>query len=289
MSTEQPTGQDDQASARPTDRGQVSWLAVVAVIVPVALFVVLLRWAIDLLLLSSALLLLAHSTRDTFQDWMARESFAGEPDPVWAVGAVSAGVFGMVIAGFWLFASSHAGNRVAERYAPEVLTRAIAMGEQHGWGGRMFWPSPSKFISGKTAGSEARAATVGPFNPAGPTAMSGPADEGAGPAAASSPAPASTAGQLVRTRATLRASATQVPRGTPLTLTAVVTGSSRPSGTVVFRRGTTTIGTAPLDAEGRATLVATDLPPGTHDMKAEFLGSSALSPSRSGTVRIEVR
>jgi hypothetical protein len=283
MSAEIPS-RPVESTSQPAGGGHVSWGPVIAVVASGILFLVLLRWAIDVLLFLSTLLLLAHSTRDTLQDWLARESFEGEPDPVWALGAVSAGVFGTVIAGLWLFAGSDTGARFADRYAPMVVNRAIAVGERHGWGRRTFWPRPARVAETRTAASETtQAASVQSF--------AGGAPRSAGTSGAAEPgraAPVSTLRESVRSDITLAVSATSVSPGTPVTLRAAVTASVRPAGTVVFRRGTTEIGAAPLDAEGRASLIAADLPPGTHDVSAQFLGSPALKGSRSATVRITV-
>jgi len=288
MGPGQPSRSDSSDSFRPGIGGGLSRPRLLVPIGLVVLFVALLRWAIDFLFLLSALLLLAHATRDTLQDWMARESFDGEPDPVWAVGAVSAGLLGTVIAGFWLAASSHTGSRVVERYAPAVLTRAVAIGEQYGWGGRTFWPDPSRAAAQTTGATESRSATLKPLSrwPAASAATSGAGDD----APTGSPqAPVATLGQVVQTQTTLRASATEVPRGTAVRLIADVAGSSRPTGTIVFRRAAMTIDTAALDRHGRATVIVTDLPPGTHEITAEFLGSPTLKPSQSATIRIAVR
>ncbi len=63
------------------------------------------------------------------------------------------------------------------------------------------------------------------------------------------------------------------------TLTATVTGGPAvPAGSVTFSEGTTTLGTAALDAQGRAVLVTT-LTRGTHTVKAAYGGSATLLPS----------
>jgi autotransporter-associated beta strand protein len=70
--------------------------------------------------------------------------------------------------------------------------------------------------------------------------------------------------------------------GQPVIFTATVSAVvGTPSGNVVFREGSTTLGTAALDRSGRATLTTFALSPGTHTVTAEFGGDSTLTASTS--------
>lgn len=75
--------------------------------------------------------------------------------------------------------------------------------------------------------------------------------------------------------------------GTPLTLTATVAAVSpatlTPTGEVTFSDGGTTLGTAPLDASGTATLTVPDLAVGTHALSAAYGGSADAAASSSAT------
>ncbi len=267
------------------------WFPLVAGVAPVVLFFALLRWAVDLLLSTSTLLLLAHSTRDTFRDWLAGESFEGEADPVWALGAVLAGVFGTVVGGVWLFATSDFGGRITDRYAPAVLVDTVAFAERHGWGQRAFLPESSRSRAGAPVTTNAApAAAAGGGSDVRAAATSGPATA-ATPDRRTPPAQGAvtTIGEIVPTRTTLQVSDSSVEQGTPVTLTATVAASIPRTGTVTFRRGRTAIGTASVDAEGHAALVVAGLRRGTHAITAEFGGSSALESSRSSMVWMTVR
>jgi hypothetical protein len=291
MSAESPSAKNISSQSGPRAGHDVPWLAVAAIAALV--FGALLRWAIDGLLLVCVLLLLAHSTRDTLQDWLAGESFQDEADPIWAVAAVCIAVLGVAISGFWLFSSSELGGRLADRYVPAALTETVAVGERLGWGRRAFWPGSSRFVGKQRATEKAsRAASVGSLGVSTPGsfAPSDPADPDVDRGGtAQQQAPVATTGRLATTTTSLRSSASGVERGMAVTLSAKVAAPIRPMGTVVFRRGSRTLGTVNVDADGGATLVLSDLPPGTHDITAEFPGSSTLRSSRSASIQVTVR
>jgi hypothetical protein len=80
----------------------------------------------------------------------------------------------------------------------------------------------------------------------------------------------------------LSASVTFAIIGTPVTLTANVSSDVRlhaPTGVVTFLDGTATIGTAALDANGNATLVATTLSGGPHNLVARYAGDAVIAAS----------
>ena len=75
--------------------------------------------------------------------------------------------------------------------------------------------------------------------------------------------------------------------GAPVTLTATVTGTGTPDGTVTFLNGSTNLGTATLDASGIGTFVTTaqQLAVGSHSLTAAYGGSGAtFDPSTSTPV-----
>jgi cyclophilin family peptidyl-prolyl cis-trans isomerase len=79
--------------------------------------------------------------------------------------------------------------------------------------------------------------------------------------------------------------------GKPLTLTATVTatapGAGHPAGTVTFMEGTTTLGTAPVNDQGVATLMTPGLAAGSHTITANYPGDpKTTSSSGNGMVTV---
>src|SRR5262245_40222459 len=92
----------------------------------------------------------------------------------------------------------------------------------------------------------------------------------------------------VKTSTTLSTSTATAVFGQIETLTAtVITKVGTPIGTVFFSDGTTLLGSAPLDATGRATL-QTSLFVGTHSLTASFFGVSGFAASDSAAVAVTV-
>ena len=90
----------------------------------------------------------------------------------------------------------------------------------------------------------------------------------------------------------LTASASAISTGESLTLTATVTassGSGTPTGTVAFLDGTTSLGTATLNASGVATFSTTTLAAGTQSLTATYSGDTNFSSSTSSAVTVTVR
>jgi uncharacterized repeat protein (TIGR01451 family) len=86
------------------------------------------------------------------------------------------------------------------------------------------------------------------------------------------------------TTTTLTATAAAAAQNQPVVLTAVVAapaGSATPGGTVTFLDGTTTLGTAALNASGVATLTTSSLAPGVHSITASYGGDANDLPSTS--------
>src|SRR5262249_42934832 len=76
--------------------------------------------------------------------------------------------------------------------------------------------------------------------------------------------------------------------GQPVTLTATVTSAAGvPTGTVVFRAGTTVLGTAPVNAASQATLTL-PLGVGTATLTASFAGTGNFANSTSAAVALTV-
>jgi len=73
--------------------------------------------------------------------------------------------------------------------------------------------------------------------------------------------------------------------GQSVTLTAMVTSTAplTPSGTVTFKNGTTSLGSATLNTSGLATLTKTNLPAGTLSITATYNGDSETAKSTSTT------
>src|SRR3989441_759779 len=69
--------------------------------------------------------------------------------------------------------------------------------------------------------------------------------------------------------------------GAGVTFTATVSGSGVPTGAVTFMDGTTTLGSASLNASGQATLTTSLLAAGTHSITAVYGGDSSFNGSTS--------
>ena len=99
-----------------------------------------------------------------------------------------------------------------------------------------------------------------------------------------------TAATATSTTTALKSSATTIPFGGSVTLTATVaaTGSTVPTGSVTFTSGTTALGTTALNGTGIATYTATGLAVGTDSITATYGGNSNFTPSTSGAVKVAV-
>ncbi len=92
----------------------------------------------------------------------------------------------------------------------------------------------------------------------------------------------------VNSATTLVAAPTTGPAGTPVTLTATVTGvvnAPAPTGTVTFKNGTATIGTGTVNGTGVATFAWT-LPSGSSSVTAVFGGDTNYNASTSSAVAV---
>ena len=99
---------------------------------------------------------------------------------------------------------------------------------------------------------------------------------------------------LVQTNTALTVSSNPVEAGTTISLTATVSTPKGygfiSGGTVTFMDGATTLGSAPLSSDGslRASLNASFVTVGTHDVTATWSGSATASPSTSPPVPVVV-
>jgi len=97
--------------------------------------------------------------------------------------------------------------------------------------------------------------------------------------------------QSAATQISLTASANPAIYGTPLTLTATVTGNGGVVGTgsVTFTDAGTSIGTSLLNANGVASLSLSTLAPGTHTVVANYGGDSNINASSSTPLIVTVK
>ena len=72
-------------------------------------------------------------------------------------------------------------------------------------------------------------------------------------------------------------------RGTPVTLTATVSGANAPMGTVTFKDGSSALGTGVL-AGGAASITVASLSVGPHSLTASYQGDTANAPSNSSSL-----
>ena len=94
-----------------------------------------------------------------------------------------------------------------------------------------------------------------------------------------------TLAETVQQTATTTIGTAQAPialAGTPIKLLASVTSSTGiPTGNVIFQEGGVAVGTAALDAQGRATYTTTTLPAGIHSITVAYQGDVNYDPSTS--------
>ena len=127
---------DSQRSARTGD-ALPRWLFIAGVTAGVALALVLLRFAIDLLGLVLLLVLVGFSIR-ALSDWLSDDdSVSG-----WSLLAVGLSLAGTIFVGLWLFDVKQIDATGAiQRRLPSVLTRSIDWAERRGWGQRILLPA----------------------------------------------------------------------------------------------------------------------------------------------------
>ncbi|WP_411885866.1 RHS repeat domain-containing protein [Polaromonas sp. YR568] len=85
------------------------------------------------------------------------------------------------------------------------------------------------------------------------------------------------------TTTALSSSLNPASRGTPVTLTATVSGTNAPTGTVAFKDGSSALGTGVL-AGGAASFTIASLAVGPHNLTASYQGDTANAPSVSSSL-----
>ena len=91
---------------------------------------------------------------------------------------------------------------------------------------------------------------------------------------------------VLPTTLVLSASPDYVTSGTPVAMTAVITGQS-PTGNVAFKDGSVTLATVALSA-GQAITTQTFTVAGQHSITASYVGDANNQPSVSNTVPVQV-
>jgi hypothetical protein len=87
----------------------------------------------------------------------------------------------------------------------------------------------------------------------------------------------------------LTASAASASYGSPVTLTATLSGSgAKPTGSLAFIDGTMQVGTATLNSSGVATSTSSSLALGVHSITASYVGDSNYGPASSTAVSVTV-
>ena len=87
----------------------------------------------------------------------------------------------------------------------------------------------------------------------------------------------------------LASSSSSVSYGSPVTLTATLTGSgARPGGTVSFLSGTASLGTGTVNSSGVATFALNSLPVGKASIAASYSGDSNYAPAASSVIVVTV-
>ena len=95
----------------------------------------------------------------------------------------------------------------------------------------------------------------------------------------------------IATKTVLTASPTSADYGAKVELTATVTqssGTTVPQGTVTFKNGATTLGTATLTSAGKASLSVADLPEGGDSITAVYAGDATDKTSTSSAVKVTI-
>ena len=89
------------------------------------------------------------------------------------------------------------------------------------------------------------------------------------------------------TEVAITAGSTPAAVGSALTFTATVLGTA-PRGNVTFFAGTTSLGTAPLNASAQASLTTRSLAVGAYSITAQYTGDSGNTPSTSDAVLVQI-
>jgi hypothetical protein len=292
---------DDQNLWGSSDRGASRtdevprWLTLLGVSIGLALTILLLRYAIDLLGLVFVIVVVGFSIR-ALADWLTD----AESVSFWSVAAVCAGVLGTAFVGAWLFGSRASRADRVDITLPPLMSETIAWAESKGWGHRVILTRPG---GEAPVGRAPRAPGGSPpvtmdreREPSSSTSRRAGGDQPGGvPASPVEREPALRSGSRLPTSTTLTVTpADRVPADRSIQLMAVVqTQDSHelPEGTVVFWRDGVVLGSATLravDNRAVAQLMARDLPVGELGLSAEYVGTGRFRTSRSPVVQQRV-
>jgi hypothetical protein len=307
-----PSTGDGPAYAHDGPSGNARWFIVVGGGVGLVLLAALLRFAIDVLGVVFLLLFVGLAIRAA-SEWLSD----GESASGWVLSALGLSLLGTALEGVWLVGSRPTGNDEGwQSQLPAPVRSAIVWGEERGWGQRALAsdaapaaraatpavaaiqtpsttaapdaaPSPpaSAGVAPTTHGAEVSASVRGDEADAAPRSHRSPSD--AAPTGSESVAPTPTGEPAPPAATTIRLISSQgaAPVGTSLRLVARIAAQPaaevRPTGTAVFRRGDDVLGSAPVGSDGAAFLSVLDLPVGTYDITAGYLGDGHCLPSRS--------
>jgi hypothetical protein len=304
-----PSTGDGPASAHDGPPGSARWFIVVGGGVGLVLLAALLRFAIDVLGVVFLLLFVGLAIRAA-SEWLSDDESASG----WVLSALGLSLVGTALVGVWLVGGRQTGNDAGwQSHLPAPVRSAIVWAEERGWGHRAL---SSDAAPAAGAAPSAVAAIEPPSTTARVSAPSSPASTGAAPTTHTAPndsasvrgdegdaaprspsdaAPMSSdsvahnpkgepAPSAAATTIRLISSQGAAPVGTSLRLVARIAAHPadlRPTGTVVFRKGDVVLGSAPVGSGGAAFLSVLDLPVGTYDITAEYLGDDHCLPSRS--------
>jgi hypothetical protein len=273
------------------------WLVLAGIAGGVGLALLLVRYAIDLLGLVFIIVLVGFSIR-TLTDWLSDSDTVSAGSLAW----VFVGLFGTALVALWIFGSPAARAARLESHVPQFVQTSIQWAEDRGWGQRVLLPQPAgeRGERGRAASVTGRLLPPVDGRPLG-SQRSSPGPVALPPADAAAPAPSAKPVETDRTAASLasasRATVTSLTAapararaGAAVRLRAVVRcddDSRSAEGLVVFWRGSMVLGSAPLRREGSADvahLMTADLPPGAHELSAEYIGTPRCRTSRSPAI-----
>jgi hypothetical protein len=259
------------------------WPTVAVATIAMLVGVALLRYAIDLLAIGLFVWAMGR-TMERVLDWYAGDGASG-----WSLLALAPTALAALLMLEWLGGPPVLSPHL-QRHMPEPMTQAVHWAADRGWGQQVMlhrelpphdlaaWADrdPSR-----GAPSPASAVRTKPSLPA----VALPGFERAGLEVESEAQAAGlsrTGDGRVVTTTRLEVSAS-TPPGVVTRLTATVTARSAeiPHGSVEFRLGDAVLGTAPLDAEGRASIAVRRLPTRTHAITAHFEGQPPFADSTS--------
>jgi hypothetical protein len=261
------------------------WPTVAVVTIAMLVGVALLRYAIDLLAIGLFVWVMGR-TIERVLDW-----FAGDDESAWSLLALAPTAVAALLMLEWLGGPPVLSPHL-QQHVPQPMTRALHWAADQGWGQQVVLQrDPPAYDHATWADREAASlrsrGTEGAGADWNPSVLSRSMPKrGAQDVQVESEVEAAglsqTADGRVITKIRLDASPS-TPPGVVTRLTATVTARSgeTPRGSVEFRLGKTLLGTAPLDAQGRASIAVRRLPGGTQDITAHFTGEPPFADTAS--------